>query len=75
MADAETKGIAIVGLVFGQAALSLLNSKGVISAEERDLMLEGILTGIETLLPIDDPGVQVARKLVERIATINQRDP
>jgi hypothetical protein len=67
MSDAETRGIAILGMALGQASLSLLNAKGIISDPEIDAMLETILSGAETLLPPDDPGAQVARRLAEEL--------
>jgi hypothetical protein len=68
MSEAETRGIAILGMALGHASLTLLNAKGVISDPEIDAMFETILAGTETLLPADDPGVQIARKLAEELA-------
>jgi len=71
--DAETRGLAILGMSLGHAALTMLNAKGIISNDEIDSMLETILVGAETLLPPDDPGAQMARKLAEGLAhTIRQ---
>jgi hypothetical protein len=64
----ETRSAAIVGCSLAQAALSLLNAKGVISNAELDTIFEIVLAGLETSFPHDDEGAQHARKLVETVA-------
>ncbi len=74
--NSETKGLAILGMALGHAAISILNAKNVISDAELDHMLQTVLAGLEDLLDPNDPGVQRARKLAEVLmqTTLRHRD-
>ncbi len=74
--NSETKGLAILGMALGHAAISILNAKNVISDAELDHMLQTVLAGLEDLLDPNDPGVQRARKLAEGLmqTTLRHRD-
>ena len=72
---AETRGLAIAGVSLAQAALSFMHGARLISNEQLDELLESVLSGIETTLPPDDPGVEYAQKFVENIGAIVRRRP
>jgi hypothetical protein len=74
--NSETKGLAILGMALGHAAISMLNAKNIISDSELDRMMQTVLSGIEDLLDPNDPGVQMARKLAEGLMqmTLKHRD-
>jgi hypothetical protein len=61
----ETRGMAILGMALGHAALSILNAKKVISDAELDRMIQTVLAGLEDQFDPNDPGVETARKLAE----------
>jgi hypothetical protein len=54
-------------VALAQALLEHLRAKGVLTDPEADEVIETALSAIENSLPATDPGVQIARKLVEAV--------
>jgi hypothetical protein len=57
-------------MAMGIGILSRLEAKGLLTSQEVDEVLEGILSGLEDFLPPTDPGARSARALVDAIAGI-----
>ncbi len=65
---AETTGAAIVAFTLSRTLFSILVQKRVISPAETDLLLEGMLVAIESILDPNDPATRPARELLETVA-------
>ncbi len=66
----ETRGIALAGMSLAVGLVAALHAKGLLSADDQDKLLDGVLTGLEEFQPATDPGVQKARVLVDVMARI-----
>jgi hypothetical protein len=66
----DTRGIALVGMCMSLGILTRLEAKGVISAHDREQVLEGILASLEDFEAPSDASVRRARVLVDGIAQI-----
>jgi hypothetical protein len=71
--DNETRAIAIIGMSFGIALLSLLKSKGMVSSTETDQLLDGMLINLEGFQEPNDRAIQKARVIFDGIAQIIRR--
>lgn len=64
--DTHIQGEAIAGFALALSLLIFLQEKGIMSADQQEGILDGVLSGLETKLP-NHPAVQQARKLIEQI--------
>jgi len=68
--DSETRAVAIVGMSFGVGLISVLESKKILTSQEVDSFLDGVLTSLEGFLEPNDPGIKKARVLVDAIGQV-----
>jgi len=66
----ESRGIALAGMALSLGLLTALHAKGILSAEDQDNILEGVLASLEEFQPATDSGVQKARALVDVMAQV-----
>lgn len=66
-------GAALVGMALSQTLMAILRGKGILTAEESDEILDGVLTGLEDKFSPTDPNVQEARQIVELIFGVTHR--
>jgi hypothetical protein len=69
------RAIGIVGMAIAQGTLATLRAKQIITNEEADSLLDGILVGIENILPSSEPDVQEARVLLETMFRTGLKSP
>jgi hypothetical protein len=65
--EENARGAAYVGLAISQALLSTLRAKKILTDEEANSLLDGVLEGLENTLDTNDRGVHAARQIVELI--------
>ena len=69
------RAMALVAMSLAHVTFSALRAKGVIGANEANSLLDGILDGLENILPSDSPDVQEARELLETIVRAGAGKP
>jgi hypothetical protein len=65
----ESRGIALAGMALSLGLLTALHAR-ILSAEDQDNILEGVLASLEEFQPATDSGVQKARALVDVMAQV-----
>ena len=65
--DLTIKGSAIAGFGLAQVLFASLRNKGLINQDEANGLLDIVLSGLENVLPADDPAVQRARQMIDLI--------
>jgi hypothetical protein len=65
----ETRGIALAGLLIAFAHISYVDKKGIIPKPDAVDLFQGALEIVE-IYPANDPGIPVARQLVDFLARI-----
>jgi hypothetical protein len=72
--QAEMNAFGILGMSLGQSALALMKAKNLITSSELEVMLEGLLTQLETTFDPHDETIQFARKYAEQLKISLLRD-
>jgi hypothetical protein len=66
----ESRGVALAGMALSLGLLTALHAKGILSAEDQDNILKGVLTSLEEFQSPTNSGAQKARELVDLMAQV-----